>query len=458
MFVRRLVPALAVAIAAAAHPVAAQQAAPTEQKNAPAREIGTTSAEARAEFVSAIADVYNIFPERAVQHFDRALQLDPHYALARAIRANTAPGLTPDEQSAQLDQAVAEAAAGPNQEVLNVLAWRARDVQERRILLQGLVALAPKTATYAYRLALTEPETPQRIAALQRVAQDFPDFAPVHNVLAYMIWDTGNHDAALREVQQYVQMLPDHPNPHDSYAELLQRSGRYPEALEHYGHAIAKAPDFAEAYAGRAEVYQLTGKPAQARAEWQQAIAHEVPAAQGQHYGTLAGSYLLEGNRKLALAAIGDAVKAGAFAQPGVPHALMAMIEGSGGNVAAARGHLAEVGAHPPRTELWAGLAALYSGDIDAARAAAGRAAKAGDPAAHVLNSILASGAGDIATAQQELQSASGANGDALARAFLAEALARAGRKADAQSLRDQVRAADVSILDDFALLRVRKL
>ena len=374
----------------------------------------------------------------------------------RVIRAQYAPGITPEQQRTQEQQAITEAAAGPNQEVLNVLAWRAKGVTERRILLQALVALSPKTATYAYRLALTEPDPAARIAAMQKVAADFPDFEAVHNNLAYMLWDAGDHDGALREVQQYLKMNPEHPNPHDSYAELLQRAGRYQEALEHYGHAIAKAPDFAEAYAGRAEVYQLMGKPAQARAEWKQAIAHEAPADQGQHNVAIAGSYLLEGNRKLALAALGDAMKVVPPGQEGVGHAFMALVEGSGGSQEAAKRHLSEVGAGTP--PLFAGLAAVYAGDKDAAQAAIARAAEAKAPAEHVLKSIVASQAGDIATAQQELQ-ATPANNQAvpLAKAFLADALARAGRKAEAQTLRDQVKAADVTFLDDLALLKVRK-
>jgi type IV pilus assembly protein PilF len=401
--------------------------------------------------------MYNIFNERATQHFDHALQLDPHYGLARVIRAETAPGLAPDDRRAQEEQAVVDAAAGPNQEVLNILAWRAKDPQERRILLQALVALSPTTATYAYRLAMTETEPQARIAALQKVATDFPDFEAVHNVLAYNLWDAGDHDGALREVQQYLKMNPDHPNPHDSYAELLQRSGRYQEALEHYGHAIAKDPSFSEAYAGRAEVYQIMGKPAQARAEWQQAIAHAVPSDKAGHTVAIAGSYLLEGNRKMALASLGDAMKLAPANMQGTGHAFMAMAEGSGGGKEAARHHLSEVDAGT--SPLFAGLAAIYAGDTDAARAAATRAAEAKAPAEHVLKSILASQAGDIATAQQELQAVP-ANNQALtlARAFLAEALARAGRKAEAQPLRDQVKADDVSFLDDLAVLKVRKL
>lgn len=456
MVVRRFLPALVVAVAAAL-PAAAQQPSAQDQKSAPARQIGTSSAEARAEFTAAIADMYNVFPGRATQHFDKALQLDPNYGLARAIRANLASDMTSAERQAQEQQAVAEAAAGPNQEVLNVLAWRSEDPGERRILLQALVALSPTTATYAYRLANSEQDPQARIAALQKVATDFPDFAPVHNTLAYLIWDSGDHDAAIREVQKYLQMNPDHPNPHDSYAELLQRGGHYQEALEHYGHAIAKAPDFAEAYAGRAEVYQLMGKPAQARTAWNEAIAHAVKADQPGHYVAIAGSYLLEGNRKAALSSIQDGMKVAPADQQGIGHALMAMIVASGGDQAAARHHMSEIAAGTPA--LFAGLAAIYAGDTEAARAAVDRATANKAPAEHILKSILASQAGDVGTAQQELQAAPKTNqATPLARAFLAEALAKAGRKADAQGLRDQVRAADVTFLDDLALLKVRKM
>src|SRR5512143_1955588 len=104
MLAYRILPALVVALATAA-PVAAQQPAAQEQKSAPARQIGTTSAEARAEFMNAIKDVYNIYFERATQHFDRALQLDPQYGLARVIRAQYASGIAPEEQRTQEVQA-----------------------------------------------------------------------------------------------------------------------------------------------------------------------------------------------------------------------------------------------------------------------------------------------------------------------------------------------------------------
>ncbi len=71
--------------------------------------------------------------------------------------------------------------------------------------------------------------------------------------------------------------------------------------------------------------------------------------------------------------------------------------------------------------------------------------------------SMIASSKGDIATAQAELAQVSGANAW-LPKAFLAQALARFGKKAEARALRDEIMHSDITMNSLLARARVQKL
>lgn len=476
----RFLPVLLLAVATLLVPLEVR--AQAAERHAPARLNGTTSDAARAEFLKGILDVQNVFATRAVGHFDRALQLDPAYGLARVIRAANASGLSEEERKAELDRGLADAAAGPTWEVLAALSWRTEDPQERRILLQALTQLVADNASapagaetapasFAYRLAATETDNQARIAAFRGVTSRFPDFAAAHNELGYTLWRTGDHEGGMREIQEYVRLLPDHPNSHDSYAELLQWSKRYNEALQHYQGAIQKDASYSEAYAGLAEVYLLQGKPADARAAWQQAIEHAPAMDAANHTIAMAAADVAEGKPDKAVATLGRATKlaqqnhqTGRAAQS---HAYTGIVVAGSGRAAAAATRLDEAIKMAPEdfnTQALAAIGYALAGKLDAARAqadkvsttAANGTANQKDVARRVSAAIAAQG-NDVAAAQEALRAP--LPDVALAQELLAEALKRAGRRADAQALKAQVlESTDVTLLGAVARMRAKKL
>ena len=434
-------------------------------------ELGTASADARNHFQQGLDDLYNIFGARAATHFDKALEADPAYALARAIRAATTPGLGDAERRVEMERAIRDAAGAPTAQLLAIMSWRATDPKERRALLEALHELAPTDAAVAYRLANQESDPARRTTALRQVSQEFPDFAPVHNILAYALWDAGEREAAMRAVREYVRLAPDHPNSYDSYAELLQRGKRYDEALQQYQMAVAKAPDFAEAHAGIAELRLLDGKPEEARTAWRQAIALATPNQKAGYAIQLAGSYLLEGNRKMALqeleAARGFADVAGQNGLAAQADAMMGVVEANAGNGAAVTGHIEAATRRAPDApgpKAWSAVAYSLAGDIASARAIATALAAqsasggAGQAAlSHRVNAIVAAAAGEIDLARAELAQVTG--GTLLEKAMLAEALGRAGKKAEARTLRDEIMTdPEVSMAADLARVRMKTL
>ncbi|HET9982383.1 MAG TPA: tetratricopeptide repeat protein [Longimicrobiales bacterium] len=440
-------------------------------KAAPARVLGTTSDEARSRFTAGLDDACNGFDARAAERLEEALAADPKYGLARALHAVVAPGLTAEQRAAELDRAVAEAAAGPPVEVLEVLAWRSDDSAERRALYRSLTELAPAEPRFALALAALETEPDALVQALKAVAQRFADFAPARNRLAYALRDAGDRDAAMHEAQEYVRLAPGHPHSHASYAELLQWSKRYDEALEHYQKSLELAPHYARAYAGIAEVRQLAGRYAEARAAWQQAIDRSPAASRWDLAVRSAGSHLLEGNRKPALAALVEAARladaAANRSQAGQAHALMAVVEGSGGDWRALDADLEQATRIAPDDPRVTGLAAIAhagAGHVAEARAAARFLASAAARGSadlksfsHVVNAIVAAAADDVPTAQTELKYR--VSDDAIGKAFVAEALRRAGDREEARALRDEILGGpEVSFLGDVARMRVKKL
>jgi tetratricopeptide (TPR) repeat protein len=241
--------------------------------------VTTASEEAARHFWAGVGDARNIFFSRATTHFDRAIAIDSNLGLARVLRATLAPGLTQDERTAEVDRGLATLTSGATAEIVTALAFResvAGHTKQAQALFQAATQILPGDPHLAFYAAqaTANAEGPARgVEALRAVTEKFPDDAPSHNILAYLLWQTGDRDGAYTAVKRYVELAPDQPNAHDSHAELLQWDNRFSEALAHYGRAAELDSNYIEAYAGMAEVFQLTGRGRDARAMLQRAMA-----------------------------------------------------------------------------------------------------------------------------------------------------------------------------------------
>lgn len=432
---------------AAAIPIGAQV-----QQSARKIEPATTSAEARAAFLTALDAANNIFPLRARTVAAQAIAADPSFGLARVLWAAASPEMPATQRTAELDRGVADAARASVGELLFAAAIRsnvAGRTAEAHTIAGAATALVPDDPNVAYFYAQTSPAAELR-EALRDVTKRFAEFAPPYNVLAYQLYAAGDSAGALQTIQMYMRLASAQPNPHDSYAELLQFSGRLPEALAHYEAAARLDSAYDQAYAGMGEVHLLMGHGDQSRAAYAVAIARAPTAiARINSTGARALTFVADGKPKDAIRELSSlamsAEQQNLKPQAAATYRAMALIEAVFGDRNAVAGNLAKAaalgGAEVPAQLRIAGIVYALTGDIANARAAAAKfrdanvsGTAAQQNASHELDAIVAAADKDLATAQAELAKAGPS--PTLGRAVVAEALKKAGRKSEAESLR----------------------
>ena len=441
---------VAIALLGLSLPVAAQQvnvASPSAER----LRVTTTSEEASRHFFAGVSDARNIFFSRAAMHFDRALDVDRNLGLARAFRAAVVPGLTQAERGAAIDSAIATMTSATTAERVVALALRELANDERaHALWETAVTLAPGDPNVAFYAALSTPAS-GAVAAMRAVTERFPDDAPAFNILAYQLWQQGDHEGGFKAVRRYVELAPDQPNAHDSYAELLQWSGRLGEAQTHYARAVQLDSSFAEAYMGLAEVSQLSGRGADARRQIQLAITHSPSKATTIAYTRdLARSFLMDGMVKEGMDQFANALRdAQTLNRPGLVaqiHRDMAFFDAQLGRGTAIASHLtaaAAGGADDPMQIEMTAAAHAVGGDISLARQATQKLATLAQPdnqyATHasVIRAVIALRENKPAEALTQLAGAP--LDDAWVRTVTAECYLAAGNLTDARALKSQV-------------------
>lgn len=443
------------------------------QAEAARLEITTASAESRAALESALNEWFNVFITRATAEADRAVTLDSTFGLARAVRANLQASLSPEEQEAELDRAVADAAGASQGEFLLASSIRAQALgrtAEARALADVAVRLVPGDPNVAYMRAMVIPAA-ERLEPLREVTVRFPDFAPAFNILAYSQWAANDTAGALQSVQRYVELMPDHPNSHDSYAELLQFTGRHDEAIEHYNQATALDAEYVEGYAGVGEVESIRGNAEAARAAFTQAAELSTGATRFNYLAIIAASHLIDGTpadavREMMVVAR-EAEQQNQPAVAATIHRNAALLEAVFGNNATAATHLSRAGqlgnADAPVQHRYSAIIHALAGrhaeaDVAAARfdelAAAGNAVQRQN--AHEVRAVLAAVRQDVAGARTHLEQA---GPSLLGRALLAQTLQAGGSTEEAQQLKDEVlRSNTVTYFDFLAREKARKM
>jgi len=438
---------------------AAQQA--YESPAAAKLEVTSASEEANKEFWAGVNDADNIFFTRATAHFDKALELDPAFGMARVFRARNAAGLSQADRLAEINKGIAELSTATTGELVTALGmreWTAGNLKEARALFATARQMMPGDPHLALYEAFvtggaTNPE--MGIVATREVTERFPESAAAWNILGYQLWQSGDRAGGLEAIRKYAELAPDHPNAHDSYAELLQWSGRYNDAMAHYRRAAELDPTYGAAYTGMAEVSQMMGAGDHARRHLNEGIEHAAtPAAKAFLMRSIGASYAIDGNMKAAVqqfaAAAAEAETAGNKNLAALALQQAAMVEAVAGKKGEAAAHLTKagelMGADNPQQ---LGFAAMVNARIGNGAAAMESAQKLGEAASkgsaglksfsHMVNGAVYLYANQTDKAVAELAQA---DPDAYAtKAFLASCYDKMGQKAQAAALREEVKA-----------------
>jgi len=258
--------------------------------------ITTGSEEARMTFITGRRLKENIQIMDAEMQFDRAIELDPQFALAYLYRGH--PG--DYEKALSLIDKVSEG------ERLTIKYLKAYDFYELKVAkeyLAQLLDLYPSSKhvhlwaglfyeniMHNYQLALDHFHIASRLDDA---------YAAPHNEMGYRLMRLGDYDKAEVAFKKYIELAPECPNSFDSYANFLMKLKRYDESIQQYSEAYNLNPDKSITIARIGQNYAFRGEYEEARSYYDK--FYRLSDNIGQKATALslsAASYLAEGRLK----------------------------------------------------------------------------------------------------------------------------------------------------------------
>ena len=239
--------------------------------------ITTSSEEARKEFLAGRDLAERLRITDSVAHFDKAISLDPNFALAELNRANASP--TAKEFFEHLNKAVTLSAKASDGERLLIQAAEAganANPTKQKEILEQLVAAYPNDERAHFNLGgyyFGQQEFAQAIGHYKKATELAPDYSTAYNILGYAYRQNEAYNDAENAFKKYIELIPNDPNPYDSYAELLLKMGRFDEAITQYNKALAIDPNFINSHFGIAAALAYKGQAAEAQSELQKITA-----------------------------------------------------------------------------------------------------------------------------------------------------------------------------------------
>jgi tetratricopeptide (TPR) repeat protein len=235
--------------------------------------ITTKSEEAKNEFITGRDLADRLLAHESLQHFDRAIELDPDFALAEMARANSSP--TAKEFFEHQLKASVLADKVSDGERLMILANEAGangEVVKQKDCLEKLLAAYPKderAQLVAGNFYFGQQQLEEAITHYKKATELAPNFSPTYNILGYSYRQQGDYADAEQAFKKYVELIPNDPNPYDSYAELLLKMGRFDDSIAQYKKALSIDAHFVPSHLGLSADYTYKGDPAQAATELQ---------------------------------------------------------------------------------------------------------------------------------------------------------------------------------------------
>ena len=239
--------------------------------------ITTSSEEARKEYLAGRDLQEKLRITDSIAHFDKAISLDPNFALAELNRANVSP--TAKEFFDHLNKAVTLSTKASDGERMLIQATEAganANPTKQKEILEQLVAAYPNDERAHFNLGgyyFGQQDFAQAITHYKKATELAPDYSTAYNILGYAYRQNEAYADAENAFKKYIELIPNDPNPYDSYAELLLKMGRFDEAITQYNKALAIDSNFLNSHFGIAAALAYEGKPSEADAELQKMTA-----------------------------------------------------------------------------------------------------------------------------------------------------------------------------------------
>jgi len=268
--------------------------------------ITTSSEEARQLYLKGRDLNEKLRATDARIQFEKAIALDPNFALAYVGLANSAG--TPKEFFDATTHAVSLApkvTEGERQVILGLEARMKGDPAAALGHFTTLVKLFPNDERAQTLLGLTyfaRQDYQTAVEHFEEAIKINPSFTAPYNQLGYAYRFLDRNDDAEKTFKKYTELLPDDPNPYDSYAELLMKMGRFDDSIKTYQQALSKDPNFVASYIGIGNDYLYKGDTEKARAAFSRIgeLARNTGERRTSHLW-MAASYVHDGKTDKAI-------------------------------------------------------------------------------------------------------------------------------------------------------------
>ena len=265
---------LIAAFAAAAQNTVSMNGAPkvaTARADGDKIPVTSSSDEAKKEFLLGRDLAEKLLIQDSIQHYDKAIALDPSFAIAELNRATSSP--TAREFFEHLNKAVSladKASAGERLQILAAEAGANGNVAKQKEYLDQLVAQYPNDERAQFALGgyyFGQQEYPDAITHYKKATELNPNYSTAFNILGYAYRQSEDYANSESAFKKYIVLIPNDPNPYDSYAELLLKIGRFDESIAQYRKAVVIDPNFVNSHFGIASALMYQGKAAAAISE-----------------------------------------------------------------------------------------------------------------------------------------------------------------------------------------------
>jgi tetratricopeptide (TPR) repeat protein len=275
---------------------AASTASPSTASNSAKLPVTSSSEEAKKEFLQGRDMAERLLAQDSIQHFDKAIALDPNFAYAELSRANVSP--TAKEFFDHLKKAVSlkdKASDGEQMLILATEAGANGDVTKQKEYLDKLVAAYPNEERAHFNLGgyyFGQQDYTQAIVHYKKATELAPNYSPAYNILGYAYKLNADYANAEQAFKKYIELIPNDPNPYDSYGELLLKMGKYEEAITQYRKALSIDPNFVNSHFAISAALMYMGKPDEASAELQKMT--EKARSDGERRTALFGMMIVD--------------------------------------------------------------------------------------------------------------------------------------------------------------------
>jgi serine/threonine protein kinase/tetratricopeptide (TPR) repeat protein len=285
-------------------------------------DVTTSSMEAYRYYLEGREDLDRQYYEEARVALEKAVELDPDFAMANAALAlsyyalqNIGAGENALKKAKELSLKTTE------KERLLIEAFYAARIEKDSEKWLGLTQLMaekfPRDKGPIFNLGVRyyfDRAYDKAITQFTKVLQLDPNFGEAYNMLGYAYSDLDDFSKAVEHFKKYVALNPDEANPLDSLAEAYFWMGKMDEATAGYKEVLEIKPDFDSPYFAVGYIHALKEEPAEAMRWFDKLIAVTPPGIRREGFLWRGFYRYLLGSQK---GCVSDLLEAEKFSEPG---------------------------------------------------------------------------------------------------------------------------------------------